>query len=120
LAQVVKPVPAQEANFPIVGGLHNAPETVSQLEPFKETSVAESLSPKVEYKSRTSEFSLDEVDTTRLVAENGTLRQQVARLQSEKEALQERLRQESALKDRYFSELCICHEQLQRHRSTPR
>lgn len=52
-----------------------------------------------------------DLNASRLMAENEALRKQVARLQSENEALQERLVLEAAQKDRYFSELCVIHEQ---------
>lgn len=56
-----------------------------------------------------------------LVVEVEALKKKVLRLQTENEALHERLMQEAALKDQYFSELCVCHEQLLRARgSTPR
>jgi len=57
-----------------------------------------------------------EVDTSRLLMEMEAMRMQLLRLQSENDTLQERLKQEAALKDQYLSELCSCHEQLQRFR----
>lgn len=59
-------------------------------------------------------------DVERYRTEAETLRRQVARLQTENGVLKERLSAEAALKDRYFAELCICNEQLQRLRTTPR
>lgn len=58
--------------------------------------------------------------TGRLFTEIETLKQQVMQLQSENEVLQERVKHEAAQKDCYFSELCACHEQLNRARGTPR
>lgn len=106
--------------------LHSAPDTV-----FEQLSAAESLSPVLEIKSRGNcDLSLDlsQADPVRLMAEVDALRQQVARLQSENSrlqsdntTLQERLQQETNLKDRYFSEVCSCHDQLQRNKGgTPR
>jgi len=57
---------------------------------------------------------------TEVQKENEALRSQLSRLQSDNDALQERLMQEIGLKDRYFNELCLCHEQMQRVRNTPR
>jgi hypothetical protein len=57
---------------------------------------------------------------TEVQKENEALRSQLSRLQSDNDALQERLLQEMGLKDRYFNELCLCHEQMQRVRNTPR
>lgn len=48
------------------------------------------------------------------------LTKQVARLEAEKEQLHDKVLQEAALKDRYLSELSLCHEQMSRMRSTPR
>lgn len=64
----------------------------------------------------------DEADmsTRRLQLEVESLRKQVARLRGENKSLQEQVLQEAALKDRYFQELCLCHEQMQRVRGTPR
>lgn len=63
----------------------------------------------------------EEADGDAARREIEVLRRQVSRLQSENDQLKDRLNQEAALKDRYFSELCICHEQLQRQRNaTPR
>lgn len=59
-----------------------------------------------------------EIERYRQEAES--LRRQVSRLQTENGVLKERLSAEAALKDRYFAELCICNEQLQRLRTTPR
>lgn len=61
-----------------------------------------------------------DAEITRCRAEADALRRQVARLQTENGVLKERLSAEAALKDRYFAELCICNEQLQRLRATPR
>jgi len=58
--------------------------------------------------------------TGRLFTEIESLKQQVMQLQSENEMLQERVKHEAAQKDCYFSELCACHEQLNRARGTPR
>jgi len=56
-----------------------------------------------------------------LVIEVEALKKKVLRLQTENEALHDRLMQEAALKDQYFSELCVCHDQLLRARgNTPR
>lgn len=44
----------------------------------------------------------------------------VTKLQAANGALQEQLAQECALKERYYAELCVCREQLQRARETPR
>lgn len=52
------------------------------------------------------------------VAEVTALRAQVAQLHCENEQLREQVAQEACLKERYFQELCICHEQ--RVRGTPR
>lgn len=121
-----------------------APDLGQHADAFKDISVAESLSPVVGYgvpskQSRvTGEPSVEalaEVAQFEQQAEAGfvalrtkqdltddadMLRQQVSVLQAENATLQERLRQEVALKEKYFSELCVCHEQLQRHRVTPR
>lgn len=109
--------------YPVI--LHSAPETA-----LEQLSAAESLSPVLEIKSRgNGDLSLDlsQADPVRLIAEVDALRQQVARLQSDnarlqadKQDLQDRLRQETSLKDRYFSEVCSCHDQLQRNKGTPR
>lgn len=68
---------------------------------------------------RIGELSM-EMNEANLASEVERLRQQVAQLQADKADLQDALRQEKSLKDRYFSELCICHEQIQRARGTPR
>lgn len=60
-----------------------------------------------------------EANTSRLILEVESLRKQVQRLQSENEALQERVIREAALKDQYLSELCACHDQLQRQQRGP-
>lgn len=82
-------------------------ENVQQTESFKDTSAVGS-----DFNSYGAPERLSEVEV---------LKQQVALLHAEKSELQDCLRQEKSLKDRYFSELCVCHEQLQRLRgSTPR
>lgn len=67
-----------------------------------------------------ADFGEADVSASRWQLETESLRKQVARLQSENEGLHERLMHESALKDHYFSELCLFREQMQRVRSTPR
>jgi hypothetical protein len=83
-------------------------ETGQQMDAFQDAS-ALSLSP--DFHAYGCESLSEEVQR---------LQHQVAQLQSDKIELQETLLQERQLKDQYFAELCICHEQLQRSRSTPR
>lgn len=61
-----------------------------------------------------------DINTSWLLLETEALRKKVLWLQSQNEALHERVLQEAGLKDKYFAELCVCHEQLQRARGTPR
>jgi len=57
-----------------------------------------------------------EATSSRVALEVEFLRKQVARLQAENEALQDRLIREVTAKDQYLSELCACHDQLHRLR----
>jgi len=59
-----------------------------------------------------------DASSSRAAFEIEFLRKQVTRLQTENDALQDRLIREVAVKDQYFSELCACHEQLHRLRGS--
>lgn len=113
-------VPTNVGSLPISmsNGYPSSPsDAVYQIDALKEKgAIVDSWSP--DKQERAAEFIRR--DAAWLVDEVERLRQQVAQLQAEKAELQESLQQEKGFKDRYFSELCICHEQLQKLRSTPR
>lgn len=66
------------------------------------------------------EYKFSSADVKQLIMEAMRLKERVTQMQADISVLQDRVMQEAALKDRYFVELCLCREQLQRVRSTPR
>lgn len=59
-------------------------------------------------------------DESQLMLVTTILEEQILRMKNEIQLLHDRMMQEAALKDRYFTELCICREQLQRVRAASR
>eukprot|EP00929_Paragymnodinium_shiwhaense_P024179 TRINITY_DN14968_c0_g1_i1.p2 TRINITY_DN14968_c0_g1~~TRINITY_DN14968_c0_g1_i1.p2 ORF type:complete len:340 (-),score=64.69 TRINITY_DN14968_c0_g1_i1:78-1097(-) len=64
--------------------------------------------------------ALANADPQALLAEVNALKMQVSLLQAENVQLREQVASEVALKERYYQDLRVCHDQLNRVRGTPR
>lgn len=60
------------------------------------------------------DHNISESDIKQLIQETLMLKNQVGQMEVEINGLQNRVTQEAVLKDRYFAELCLCREALQR------
>jgi len=60
------------------------------------------------------DHNISDSDIKQLIQETLMLKNQVGQMEVEINGLQDRVTQEAVLKDRYFAELCLCREALQR------
>jgi len=109
--------PTQQQQTSVLKDVNGGVEAVSPRMDYKDFNKRASGAMPTDLHDQSEEV---ECSSARYRMEIDSLKQQLSRLRSENEALIERVQQESALKDRYFNELCLCHEQTQRVRGTPR
>jgi len=69
-------------------------------------------------KMENEDNELSGAGTGELLAEVMALKDHIVRLEGKRKSCQDSVMHEVTLKDRYFAELCLCREQLQRVRST--